>query len=205
MTRLLVALVAGLLLLGTNAAAQTDLRERIADLESRDVRIKTHPLTGEVRLIGARPQAPLRVPSVNEVTRADFAGMAAVRHFGPMFGLARPEREMVPVSEETKRRGGSRHRYRQHHRGIPVLAGELLVNLDQYRRVISVSGEISSDLDVDARADIGPGQARRLALETVAKWYNVRNLRLQVSVPELWIVDSRITGAHTAFQNDDLT
>ena len=64
----LVGLLAGLLLLGANAASQIDFSEQIADLEARNVRIKTHPRTGAVRLIGAGPQAPLMVPSVNEAT-----------------------------------------------------------------------------------------------------------------------------------------
>ena len=192
MTRLLMGLVAGLLLLDANAAPTTDLSEQIADLKARNVRMSTHPRTGTVRLIGAWPQSPLMVPSVNEATRADFAAMAAVTHFGPMFGLTRPEQEMRPVSEETKTRGGSRHRYRQHHKGIPVLTGELMVNLDEYRRVISMSGEISSDLDVDVRAGISPGEARRLSLETVAKWYEMRKQALRASVPELMIVDPKI-------------
>ena len=192
MTRLIVGLVAGLLSLGANAAPPIDASEQIADLKARNVRITTHPRTGAVRLIGAWPQAPLTVPTVNEVTRADIAGMEAVIHFGPMFGLTRPEQEMRLVREETKRRGGSRHRYRQLHKGIPVLTGELLVNLDEFRRVISMSGEISSDLDVDSRPDINQGAARRLALATVAKWYDVNKPRLRAGVPELWIVDPKI-------------
>jgi Zn-dependent metalloprotease len=192
MTRLLVGLVSGLLFLGANAATPIDLNEQIADLKARNVRIKTDPNTGAVRLIGAWPQAPLMVPSVNEATRPDFAAMEAVKHFGPMFGLARPEQEMRLVGERTKPRGGSSHRYRQHHKGIPVLTGELLVNLDNYSRVISMSGEISSDLDVDARADVSASEARRLALETIAKWYNLRKRPLRASVPELWIVDPKI-------------
>ena len=124
MIRLLVGLVAGLLLVSVNAAPPTDLTERIADIKAQNVRIKTHPRTGAVRLIGAWPQAPLMVPSVNEVTRTDFAGMAAVEHFGPMFGLISPKQETRLVSEEAKARGGSRHRYRQLHKGIPVLIGE---------------------------------------------------------------------------------
>ena len=190
--RLLVVLVAGLLFFDANAAPPIDFSEQIADLKAQNVRIKTHPRTGVVRLIGAWPQAPLAVPSVNEVTRADIAGMEAVKHFGPMFGLTIPEQEMRSVSEETKPRGGTRHRYRQLHKGIPVLTGELLVNLDEYRRVISMSGEISSDLDVDTRPDINLGEARKLALETVTKWYNVQKRPLRASVPELWIVDSKI-------------
>ena len=72
-------------------ALPIDAREQIADLKAKNVRIKTHPRTGAVRLIGARPQTPLIVPSVYGITRTDIAGMAAVKHFGPMFGLVRPE------------------------------------------------------------------------------------------------------------------
>ncbi|MDH3374978.1 MAG: M4 family metallopeptidase, partial [Gammaproteobacteria bacterium] len=184
--------MAGLLLFNANAAPPNDFSEQIADLTAQNARIKIDPRTGAVRLIGAWPQAPLTVPSVNEVTRADFAGMEAVKHFGPMFGLTSPDQEMRPVGEKTKPRGGSRHRYRQLHKGIPVLTGELLVNLDEYRRLISMSGEISIDLDVDVRPDINRGEARRLARETVAKWYDVHKGRLRTGVPELWIVDPKI-------------
>ena len=93
MMRLLVGLAASLMLLGANAATPTDFSEQIADLKAQNVRIKTHPRTGAVRLIGAWPQAPLMVPSVNEATPPDIAAMAAVKHFGPMFGLTRPEQE----------------------------------------------------------------------------------------------------------------
>ncbi|MGB5470637.1 MAG: M4 family metallopeptidase [Woeseiaceae bacterium] len=192
MIRLFAGLLACLLLLEANAAVPSDVRERIAKLQAQDVRIKIHPRSGAVRLIGAQPQAPLMVPTVNEVTRADVAGMAAVEHFGPMFGLARPGQEMRPISEETKSRGGSRHRYRQYHKGIPVLAGELKLNLDKYRRVISMSGEISINLDVDVRPDLSRGQARRLALQIVAKWYEAQKRSLQAGVAELWIVDSKM-------------
>jgi len=190
--RLLVGLVAGLLLVDANAAPPTELTERIADLKAQNVRIKTHPRTGRVRIIGAWPQATLMVPSVNEVTRADVAGMAAVEHFGPMFGLTQPKRDVRLVSEEAKPRGGTRHRYRQLHKGIPVLTGELLVNMDEYRRIISMSGEIGIDLDVDTRPNIRRGQARRSAQETVAKWYGVQSRQLRASAPELWIVDPKM-------------
>ena len=190
--RLLVGLIAGMLLVSANAAPPTELTERIADLRAQNVRISTHPRTGRVRLIGAWPQASLMVPSVNEVTRADVAGMAAVRHFGPMFGLTNPQQEMRPVSQEAKPRGGSRHRYRQLHKGIPVLTGELLVNMDQYRRIVSMSGEISIGLDVDTRPDANQGEARSVALATVAKWYDVPESRLRAMKPELWIVDPKM-------------
>ena len=192
MMRLLVGLLASLLFGFANADTPTEIGRQIDDLEARDVRIKVDPDTGVVRFIGARSQAPLMVPSVNEVTRADFAAMATIKHFGPLFGLAHPDQETAPASATTKLNGGSIHRFRQLHQGIPVLTGELIVNLDEYRRVVSVTGEISRDLSIDARAELSPGQARKLALETVAKWYNVQKRPLRASIPELWIVDTKL-------------
>ena len=192
MVRLIAGLVAGLFLLGANAATQSDTREQIASLKAQHVRVETDPRTGTARLIGAWPQAPLLVPSVNEVSRADFAAMEAAKHFGPLFGVAQPDRDLHHFGESRKRDGGSLHRYRQMHQGVPVLTGELLVNLDKYRRVVSIVGEISSDLTVSTRPAINLGEARRLALEAVAKWYNVRKLPLQASMPELWVVDPRM-------------
>ena len=170
MIRRLVGLVAGLLVVTANAAPPNDPNEQIANLEAQNVRIKTHPRTGRVHVIGAWPQAPLIVPTVNEVTRADVAGMAAVKHFGRMFGLTSPQHEMQLVSEDAKPRGGSRHRYRQLHKGIPVLTGELLVNMDKYRRLISMSGEISTNLHVEIRPEVDRPTARKAALATIAKY-----------------------------------
>ena len=192
MIRLLAGLLAGLLFFVAGAAAESDFSEQINDLEAQNVRVVIHPRTGAVRLIGAWPQSPVAVPSVNNVTPSDVAGMEAAKHFGPMFGLGNPEQELRSVSEETNFRGGTRHRYRQLHKGLPVLTGEMLVNLDEYRRVISMSGEISVGLDVDTRPDINEREARSLALKTVEKWYNTKKRQLRAGTPELWIVDPKM-------------
>jgi Zn-dependent metalloprotease/phosphatidylethanolamine-binding protein (PEBP) family uncharacterized protein len=192
MMRLFLGLAAGLLCLGANADASTDNSAQIAELKARNVRIESDRHTGAVRLVGAWHEAPLMVPAVNEVSRTDFAADEAVKHFGPLFGLERPEHDMVRLSEKTNRRGGSLHRYRQYYNGLPILAAEMMVNLDEFRRVVSMSGEISRDLDVETRADLSSGQARRLALETVAKWYKVQSRPLQASTAELWIVDPKL-------------
>ena len=50
--RLLAVLVSGFLAIGANAAPPDDINERIAGLKEQNVRIKTHPRTGAVRLGG---------------------------------------------------------------------------------------------------------------------------------------------------------
>ncbi len=192
MTRLLVGLVAGLAVLCASADTPTQISELIDDLQTQNVRVETDRQSGVVRHIGASRGSPLMVPSVNAVTRPEVASMEAVKHFGPLFGLSRPELEMQPVSEKIKLLGGSIHHFRQFHQGVPVLAGELKVNLDKYQRLISMSGEVSRSIDIDVQADINPGQARRLAVGTVAKWYKLQQRLLRTSVPELWILDPRL-------------
>jgi Zn-dependent metalloprotease len=192
MTRLLVGLVAGLVVLCASAETPTNIGELVDDLERQNVRVETDQRSGAVRHLGASRLAPLMVPSVNEVTRAEVASMAAVKHFGPLFGLSRPGLQMQAVDEKITPLGGSIHRFRQFHQGVPVLAGELKVNLDKYRRVVSMSGEISRNIDFDVQAAINPGQAQRQALATVAKWYEVPQRRLKANVPELWILDPKL-------------
>lgn len=116
--RLLTGLAAVSLLFDADAAPQTEPTARDADLRTQDARINTNRRTGRVRVIRALPQAPLAVPSVNDVSRADFVAMLAVEHYGLMFGMTNPRQELLSLREKAKRRGSARHCCRQ-----PALSG----------------------------------------------------------------------------------
>ncbi len=185
------ALAAGLLLLGSAAAAPVYAAQTPAELSAQNARVKVHPHTGKLRFIGARRDAPIAVSGA-AAALPETVGWAAVRQFGPLFGLTRPDRQASALKHTTKRHGGSRHRYRQIHEGIPVLAGELLINLDDAQRLTAMIGEVSPALDLDIRPELNRVQARRMALETTAKWYTTPKRKLKASTPELWIVDPKL-------------
>jgi Zn-dependent metalloprotease len=164
--------------------------EALTDLRTHDARISHHRVTNKVRFIGAK--TPIAFPGVTTTSPRAAAGMAAVKRYGALFGLTEYAQEIRTIRDVVKPGRGSRHRYRQVFRGVPVLAGELLVNLDESRRLVSMTGEISPGLSLSIRPGLTAGQARKVALEAVAKWYGITRTELKASAPELWIVDPRL-------------
>ncbi len=186
------ALIFGILLFSSAAAGWLYAAETPEELDAHNVRVKVHPRTGNLRLLGARRDAPITIPGAAPAVLPEDAGRAAVRSFGPLFGLTQPDQQTKLIKDTIKSRGGSRHRYRQVHEGVPVLAGELLINLDDTRRLTSMTGEVSQVLTLTTRPDLSRARARRTALRAMAKWYALPDREFKTSVPELWIVDPKL-------------
>jgi Zn-dependent metalloprotease/ABC-type amino acid transport substrate-binding protein len=162
------------------------------ELTDHNAHIARHPTTGKVRFIGARPHNTIVIPGTSQATPPGLAGRQAVERYASLFGVTRVDEEIRLVKDTIKPWRGSRHRYWQVFQGVPILAGELLVNLDESRRLISMTGEISPDLSLSTRPRINSVRAMDIALEAVAKWYDLAVQELKASQPELWIVDPRL-------------
>ncbi|HEX8103539.1 MAG TPA: M4 family metallopeptidase [Solirubrobacteraceae bacterium] len=119
---------------------------------------------------------------------------AFLRANGRDFGL-RGDGSDVEVTEVREPGGGrSSVRLRQTHRGVPVLSGELIVNLDADGNVLSASGEASPDLDVDTRPRTTPAAARDTALAATAQSHGVPAGELTATQPRLAVYDNRLLG-----------
>ncbi|MCI0778248.1 MAG: hypothetical protein J4N95_08700, partial [Chloroflexi bacterium] len=88
--------------------------------------------------------------------------------------------------------GRSSVRYQQAHNGVPVLAGELIVNTDSAGRLLSISGEISPGLSLSTTPAMTAVEASAIALAGVAKWYGLDESEIETAQPELWIFDERL-------------
>ncbi|MDH3375809.1 MAG: M4 family metallopeptidase, partial [Gammaproteobacteria bacterium] len=162
------------------------------ELQQQNVHIVEHRAADRVRFIGTRRQARIVIPGVSAATPPGLAGRAAVERYGSLFGVTRADEQLQLIRDVIKPGRGSRHRYRQIHQGVPVLAGELLVNLDGSRRLLAMLGEISGDVSVSTRPSLTPTEAENAALAAVAKWYGVSAQLLQTTPPTLWIVDPQL-------------
>src|SRR6185436_298500 len=78
--------------------------------------------------------------------------------------------------------------------GVPVIAGELVADLDAQRNLLSVSGETLPDPNVDTSPRLSSSAARDNATTAVAKGEGVSGARLDASIPELGIYDARLLG-----------
>jgi hypothetical protein len=74
------------------------------------------------------------------------------------------------------------------------MGGELIVQMNEGKDVLSVSGEVLPDIKVDTSPMIGQGTAQQNALESIAKDYGISVGDLTASNPELWVYNPALLG-----------
>jgi len=157
------------------------------------VRRAYHRQTGKLSFLGADPAEPIVVPSAQaEGLTSDERAMAILEAYGSEFGLNEPGMELELIPDRTLARDRGSVRYQQTYQGIPVLAGELIVNTDSAGNLRSISGEISPDLSISTTPEIAGDEAKDIALRAIAKVYGMDETQLTSSEPELWIFDERL-------------
>ena len=151
--------------------------------------------TGAVRMIGgtaARPAA----------TRAELGGpataAAAANAFlartATLFGISDAQQDLQVASTQAATGQRTVIRYRQLYRGIPVMAGDLVVDVSHKLDVISANGEASPQLAISTQPAVSAASARSTALASIASAHATAPSALSASTPQLWIYDSRLLG-----------
>ncbi|MGI6208111.1 MAG: M4 family metallopeptidase [Anaerolineae bacterium] len=203
--RLLVLLLlftsaaAGLAL--TDAHSQASPESLAAQLQARDQgEIAYHPRTGLVRFYSAGAEASARAlqaaPS-GEGAPADpqTTALTFLEAFGPIFGVNSPARELATFRVTEADRGRSFTRYQQLYQGVPVMGGELIVQVAG-GTVLSANGEIAPIQSLSPEPTLSPLEAKELALALVRKGTGLAADQLQVTEPELWVYDPRLLTPH---------
>ena len=159
------------------------------------VRVAEHRETGRVRFVGAPAGRPIsRPPGVDASAPPAQAARAFLDRYGDSFGIRDQARELRATATVPGVGGRSTVRFQQLHDGVPVLGGELLVNLDAARNVLSASGEVLPAPKASTAAAVTAAVARDTAIGTVAKERRVPPGRLAATIPRLWIYDAGILG-----------
>jgi Zn-dependent metalloprotease len=167
-------------------------------LIAQGAQVARHRQTNRVSFLGTAAGQALAIPSKGAAASPADGAMAALQAYGSLFGLGDPRAEMAVRGITSA--GGDRSvvRYQQTYRGIPVIGGELNVNLQGNDRLLSINGEISPRLVLATKPAITAQQAGETALSAVAKWHRTATDRLAVSLPELAVYDPQLLGPGTA-------
>lgn len=128
---------------------------------------------------------PMTIVGNSQIPLAD----RVANQFAPQFGVRNPTAQLrVKKSHADNNR--THIRYQQLHQGLPVIGGELIANVDNQNRLMSMSGEISEVRNLDITPAISAEHASQIAITAVAKWYRLNKDQLLASTPELSIFDS---------------
>ncbi|MFQ5814476.1 MAG: M4 family metallopeptidase, partial [Anaerolineae bacterium] len=172
----------------TSGPADAVLIDRLQQSTGGKVRLSYHARTGKVRFIGTDLEHP--IPQLIELATAATPEQAARQFldtYGQLFGLTDQAQELTVMHTKTADRGRPFVRFQQVYHGIPVLGGEVIVQLDAEKNVISANGEILPDLELNITPKLDIITAQEVARRFVAKGYGLSANDLQVSEPELWV------------------
>jgi hypothetical protein len=132
-------------------------------------RFAARQVSGGVTFIGGSAENPLQAP----VAAADGGGdlTTAGRHFvdryGTLFGAASGTSSLTEAATFAGWSGvGGAVRYQQMLRGVPVIAGQVAVQIDAAGAVVSATGRASAGLNVDTTATVSSDQAAATAVAT---------------------------------------
>jgi Zn-dependent metalloprotease len=164
------------------------LESELLDQSNGKVHISYHSETGKVRFL--RTDDDYVIPqlySIDAHESPEIAARSFLDAYGEVFGIRDQLEELKVKRTKSADRGRSFVRFRQEYQGIPVIAGELIVQMDSFKNIRSVNGEISPNPQIDTTPTVDPDYAREKALELVSRNYEVEIQQLSVSEPELWI------------------
>lgn len=203
---LILASLLGLLALGLPVHARpaprssnpqqqdTALLAQLQRAAGNPLRIGYHARTARLRFVGTSPDRPLALAARRAgAASAEQTARAFLHTYGALFGVADQATDLRLVSSQPVVRGRSYVRFQQRYRGVPVLGGELIIQTGPANTVVSASGEVVPDIDLDMQPTI-PADVARQAAATAVLRHALTAAPLSSSTPELWIYDERILG-----------
>ena len=131
----------------------------------------------------------LAVEATAEEAARQFLGA-----YGSVFGLTDQAQELTVERAKATDDGNSVVRFQQVYQGIPVVGGELIVQMNAQKQVLSVSGEVLPEINLDVTPRMDVETARQRALATVADAYGVNTSDLAATQPELWLFNQSLLG-----------
>ena len=149
--------------------------------------------TGKVIFVGTDPGAPIDAPAgISADSPAGQAGLTYLEDHADAFGIAGDELGITGTS--SSQGGGTAIHTQQLVDGVPVLAGELVVNLTDDNQILSVSGEGLPVTGLDTDPAVDRDQAATAAIAAVSEQAGVREGELDAADPELSVYDPRLYG-----------
>jgi bacillolysin len=169
-----------------DGGAVARLREQVGE----PLRVSYHAGTGKVRFIATEPGSVLwGADAGGFVQRPETQARRFLEVYGGLFGVVDQGEELTLMRERSASGGRSFVRFQQKHRGIPVLGGELIVQVDGRGSVVSANGEVVPGIAVEPVPEVAAAVARQRAVGLVADAYGVDAGELRATTPELWVYD----------------
>ncbi len=201
LSRVLIGTVAAALVFIASADAATPRNSStspeqtvLQGLVDQGARISRDPHSGRVSFIGTNPGRALAVAGMAAGQAPTDNARAALNRYAGLFGITDPGTELRSIRQVDTPDGRSMVRYRQLYQGLPVIGGEIIVNMDSVGHMSSMNGEAMPGLALDSTPAIGAAQAQQRAVDSVAALYNIDASLLAAATPTLSVYAPSLIG-----------
>ena len=180
---------------GAAVAQEQPEEEQLLD-QLGDARVYRNDATGKVSLIGAtsKQEAIDRPAGLPANASPVVAARAHLSKYGALFGLRNQAQELRSEGADDAGQGRSVVHFQQVHQDVPVLGGELNVQLTDANELLVANGEVLPGVSLDTNPGVSTAEARETALAKIARDRELDAAGLDVTDPELWIYDPTLLG-----------
>jgi bacillolysin len=174
-------------------SSDATLLRRLSQASGGTPRIVRHAETGKARFLEAGSNQPLWQSNSLAAATPEQLSRTFLSAYGQLFGLRSQDRELTLMQQE---RVSDRNfvRFQQVYQGVPVIAGEIVVQTNQQRAVMSANGELMPELQITTQPSVAADLAAQKALSAIAKEYHLRASDLRGTTPQLWIFNPALLG-----------
>jgi bacillolysin len=160
------------------------------------LRISYDSESDNVRFMGTVKEQPIhRAAGIASITAPEQAAREFLKTYGQVFGLQDQAAELRVMRMRNADQDRVSIHFQQVESGVPLMGGELVVNLDHDRNVLSANGQVLPQPKVDITPALSAATARRQALTWAAQVYDLQINRLTATDPQLWIYNPKLLSA----------
>jgi Zn-dependent metalloprotease len=174
-----------------NAADNNNLAFLAAKcLDAKNLKLQKDPHTDKLHFVGAKSGKPIKHPDKNSVDASpEEAARGYLKQCGSLFGVQDEAMELKTRGVKDLEHGRSTVRFQQSVNDIPVLGGEIVMQMDADKNISSIVSELTDATLDNTIPSVDADSATQTALEVVAEKNKLEKSVLSASTPELWFYD----------------
>ncbi len=172
------------------------LVDKIETLTGGTASVSFNSATGKARFVRTELSKPIPQPGgLPARATPEQAARGFLSEYGSLFGLTDQASQLSALGTNRTADGRTFVRFQQMHNGVPVIGGELIVQVaSQGKGVVSAGGEAAAAAALVTIPEVSSGLALEKAVTLVAKYYAADESGLRCSRPSLWVYNPSLLG-----------
>ncbi|MDM8567209.1 choice-of-anchor D domain-containing protein [Candidatus Halobeggiatoa sp. HSG11] len=163
--------------------------------EESKINLSYHSDNGVANFLGPNWGYTIEQPNhLPDSASAEEAARAFLSVYGSEFGIEDQSTELESVETQTASGDRSFVYLQQKYDVVPIMGGNVRVQMDAVKNILSIQAETLLDVDVEIDPEISSDIASKIALAKVSELYGYKIDELTATKPELWVYNPLLVG-----------